>query len=246
MKTNRFLFAAGVMLALVFAFGCSSDDGNGNSADGGGNSSVTGGADGGGNQDPQVYINEDGRPPFTSSGIIEVTTDDVRCYSNDYCEYDDEIGDMKCYKYDYCDTWNGLRVGSVTNGIVKLELPENVPSEFLKDFSIGGNNCSYPKDIKTTGATTSFILTNNEEYLGDLSLHNLDRPITENVYYAYFTKAAKINCSFNLSDGTLFVLNVDVKEGWNKLHRHRESGRQEYNTNNILSKEVKWLLDMNE
>jgi len=231
MKTNRFLLAAGVMLALAFTFGCSSDGGN--SADGGGNSSVTGGADGGGNQDSQVYIypNKDGveRTLFTDGGIIET-----------------EYGEV--------------RVGSITNGIVKLELPENIPNEYLVDFGKGSQgSCSFPKDLK---GTSGFVLTNNDKVdLGELFLHYSDGQIREDVTYYYFSEAVKMTCNYDAcisgSDDSCNeyekrVYTIDAKKGWNKQYRVRtyatekEPRKTEYSTNNnILTKEVKWVIQLN-
>jgi len=220
MKTSHFFLTAGISLALVFTFSCSSggDDGGGNS-NGGVGSSVTGGADGGGNQFSQIYngywddndIYHIG-DAYTGSGIIEIASS-IECSSN--CE------------------WNGLKAGDVTNGIVKLELPENVPEEYLEeDFE----SCSAPlKDIKIFGGM--FILTNsNKEYLGQLSIRYLDKQIREEIQYWYFSKAVKGKTTCDDIE-----YDIDAKAGWNKIYYNRRPAPRKISTKNILTKEMKWM-----
>ena len=208
---SKITFAATFGLALAFTISCSSDDDKG-----GGGSSVTGGADGGGNQFSQIY-NQD-NSLYTGSGIIEISST-VSC-SGISCE------------------WNGLlKVGSVTDGIVKLELPENIPNEYLENI-FGSTNCSDSYgDIKAFVGV--FVLTNdNKEYLGVLSIDYNDNE--ERISYVYFSKAGKIKTTCNFEED--FKINIDANVGWNKVYlkSNYESKTIEYTTNNILTKEMKW------
>jgi hypothetical protein len=223
MKTSHFLLAAGILLALVFTFSCTSD-GNSN---GSGGSSVTGGADGGGNQFSQIYngyYDEDDvyhiGAPYTGGGIIEIASS-IGCGSSS------NEGNGGC-------EWNGLKAGSVTNGIVKLELPKNVPEEYLEEDFFG--SCSAPlKDIKVFGVI--FVLTNsNKEYLGELRIRYMDKQIREEIMYLYFSKAVKGKTT---CDDIEF--DIDAKAGWNKLYYNRRPAPRKISTNNILTKEMKWM-----
>jgi len=66
----------------------------------------------------------------------------------------------------------------------------------------------------------------------------------------YFTKAGKITCNLQGEKGGVTwkeIFNIDAKNGWNKLYRRSYSkdgvSIEEFSTNNILTKELKWILD---
>jgi len=187
------ILAAGLALALAFTFGCS-DDKDSDDPTPNSNSSVTGGADGGGNNDAQVY-NEDGSL-FSGSGIIKMTSS----------------GKLE----------DGLKIGSVTNGLIKLELLKNVPSEYLdlQNGTFGGVN----------------VLTDSaENYLGVLTLGSYD---DQGISYVYYSKPLKL-----VGNDENMVYDIDAKVGWNKSYYRLSANMQEFSTNNILTKEVKWVLN---
>ena len=66
------------------------------------------------------------------------------------------------------------------------------------------------------------------------------------IYYWYFSKAGKITCKRTARDGWVGKYNLDVKAGWNKIYyvSNEETRIGEHSTNNILTKEVKWLLNL--
>ena len=169
MKTSHFLLAAGISLALVFTFSCSS-----------------GGGDGGGvqgdllNVNPQIY-NKDGTV-YKGSGVIDVTS---------------HVGSGGLYGSGH--EWDHIRAGSATNGIVNLNLPTNSPPDgYLKDFleEFKDLDCpTYPNGIKSAGGF--FVLADdNGKYIGTLNVRHMDEHIEEEIMYWYFSKAGKITCNF--------------------------------------------------
>jgi hypothetical protein len=213
-------------LALAFTFSCSSGDDENNN--GGGGSPVTGGADGGGNQFSQIY-NKDGTA-YNGSGVIKILA---------YGEDDNEIL---------------INAGSVTNGIVNLNLPSAIPDEYLQVLLDDNSQrfCSkYPEgDIKVF-SDFDFALTTNDngDYISKLRLRirYRDEQLTEDIQYTYFTKTGKIACNIELErpDGskTNMIMNADAKVGWNKTYCRSSSSTVECSTNNILTKEMKWVIE---
>ncbi|MDR2593595.1 MAG: hypothetical protein LBC87_02355 [Fibromonadaceae bacterium] len=175
------------------------------------------------NENSQIY-NRDGRTLYKKNGIIEA------------------YGGMTCDDYEDCE-WH-VKVGSVTNGVVNLELDKAVPADkYLKNFlDEEQSSCtSYPENIKIFGE--EFVLTNgNGNIIGGLMIYYEDEQVIESIFYAYFSKDGKIAC--NSSKRTW---NLDVKEGWNKIYLRRYNNKgaiREYSTNNILTKEkeLKWII----
>jgi len=229
-KVRSVLFSAGVLLALGFTLSCSSDDGGNGDDDG---SPVTGGADGGGNQFSQIY--KDGTL-YNASGVIEAT---------------DGMGGSGCSN-ENCGgpEWDHIRVGSVANGKVSLELDKAVlADEYLRDFldEDEQRSCtSYPENIKKAGGM--FVLTNNGNYIGSLIIYYEDDQIREAIDYEYFSKTGKIACNLQY-EHSKEIANINAKEGWNKIyfHAYRKDGImiREWSTKNILTKEkeMKWILE---
>ena len=197
---------------------CVKDGGGGNNANGNGQGVPF-------NENSQIYY-EDGTL-YTGSGIIEATRS-IGCFG-DMCE------------------WDHIRVGSVTSGIVNLELDKaTITDEYLRDFLNNNTQLSctsYPENIKSF--PKFFVLTNsNKEYLGELDISYNDEQIFEGISYLYFSKAGKINCNSNRN------YNIDAKTGWNKIYFHSnysngDMTERKYSTNNILTKEkeMKWILE---
>jgi len=223
-RFTKFAQVAGIMLALIFTFSCSSD---GNGDDSGGSF----------NENSQIYY-EDGTTPYKDNGTIKVSS-----YTND-----NELV--------YLDA------GRVTNGVVKLELP-NIPNEYLSSFFSEDriSRCSdYPQNIKSFGNDDGFVLTNsNGDFIGYLNIAYRDEHIVEVISYYYFSEAGKITCDYVLEakdgDGGIVyrdIYDIDAKAGWNKMYgSYSIAGLVEtlkFSTKNILTKEkeMKWTLEVEE
>jgi hypothetical protein len=228
------LLTALLTLAITFTLSCSGSDDPDNSGDPN---------NGGGvpfNENSQVYnaYYEGGKDgilnidtEYKGSGIIKISS----------CTFFDLIdGD--------CDQVP-LNAGSVTNGVVTLNMP-TVPNEYLSYYSSEDEMkeiCTdYPKekeDIKTFSVSNEggFILTDsNGEYIGGLNIMDGDKGY---VLYQYFSKDAKFTCN-SIVDGFNLSQNMNAKAGWNKIYaslgwREREL---KFSTANILTKELKWVI----
>jgi uncharacterized protein (TIGR02145 family) len=213
-----------LVLAITFTFNaCSNDDGGGGGGDGNGN--------GGGNnltiENTQVF-NNDGTK-YTGNGNIKMyTTAEVSGSCN---------GEV-CVSY--FDWYPSLSVGKVTNGIVELQLPaKEVINEYLEPFTTFYEGCeASPKDAKAFRGW--FLLTdNNEKYIKDLSIAYPNEFVS--VSYTYFSKAAKANC--NVEDyKENYIIDIDAKEGWNKIYHRYYAEYIEISTN-VPNGEAKWLFD---
>ena len=224
-KVKFVLFSAGILLALAFTFGCSSGSSSGgDDPDNGGN-----GQGGSFNENSQIYYDDLG--------------DDNRDFSLINSAYKGN-GIIEVLEH--------IRIGSVTNGIVYLELDKVVPAdEYLGDFFDDDDEtqrscASYPKGIKILYG--DFVLTsNNGDDYYQLRIFYWDEQIEESIDYFYFSEAGKITCNFNENNRNK-IYNIDARKGWNKIYHHRtysKNGRtDEYSTNNILKKEreLKWLI----
>jgi hypothetical protein len=156
---------------------------------------------------------------------------DSQVYNEDGSKYTSS-GDIEARFYHI------LSAGSVTNGVVKLELPPTIPNEYLKNFpdQWTEENCpNYPKDVKVYWGL--FVLTNsNEDYIGDLRIvAGSNKEYFEGIVHFYFSKAAKISCDCN-TEGC--ATDIDAKAGWTTIFM---TGTK-WTTKNILTKEVKWTL----
>jgi len=272
-KVKFVLFSAGFSLALAFTFGCSSDD-----------SGPT-------EQSYSYCITADGclPGPFTTStcrgqlsngcpngsspSVGGSFNENSQIYNGD-SYYDDDgfhfrigtaykgNGVIKLYDKEFT-----IDAGSVKDGIVKLELPQTIPDEYLEDFLDADNyaggtqvSCtSYPENIKYSRGMLGLGLTYSyRDLIGDLKIVyvNDDEQMVEAILYYYFSKAGKIACNIQWNDdddedddGYTTRINIDAKKGWNKIYArdyYRNDGVriEEYSTSNILTKEkeLKWII----
>ena len=108
------------------------------------------------------------------------------------------------------------------------------------------NSCSslVPKYLQTgfLGITNS-----NKEYLGELFISGQGGD-EQSISYYYFSKAGKITCNHKEEyedDGIVHeynsIYNINAKAGWNKIYIISRHNGEEITTNNILTKEMKWL-----
>jgi hypothetical protein len=219
----------------VASGGDGSDNGSSSSAtsgEGGSSSSVASGGDssssGGGqgvpfNENSQIYnryYDDDGwyiGDAYNGSGIIKLVT-----YGEDH-----EVL---------------INAGSVTDGIVRLELPPTIPDEYFKslfDEDEQSYCTDYPTDIKVAVLDYFKLFNSNGELLGSLNIEYRDKQIREYIEYWYFTKAGKITCDFGSA-----ILKMDAKVGLNKTYYHRSyvgnSIIERSTTSNVTK--VKWVI----
>jgi hypothetical protein len=184
------------------------------------------GGNGGEHESSQVY-NEDGTE-YKGNGVIKMGLKDD--------------GGKKLFET------NG---GKVENGIVKLELPQTIPDEYLNDFSYFlDNNCEVsPRDAKMSNGAYFGLYSNTGDFIGELLNHfyiSEDYRYSEHISHSYFSKAVKItNCDIVMADFHS-KYDYDAKVGWNKTYGvHVYFSLEEESTRNILTKEVKWILHGN-
>jgi len=218
---------------------------NGSSPSVGGSSSSKGG---GGFSSSSSSVSGQGVPFNENSQIYNGYYDENDVYHIGSAYKDSGV--IKLVAYEEDDNEVLINAGSVTNGIVKLNLPTNIPNEYLEPYLDEDEQkyCTdYPKNIKVFGGI--FVLTNsNGDYIGRLGILYKDKQIMEMVYYFYFSKAGKITCKFDgeeMDIGYSEIVNINAKLGWNRIYvntNHAEETHK-YNTDNILTKEVKWILE---
>jgi hypothetical protein len=173
-------------------------------------------------ENSQVY-NEDGTK-YTSSGDIKISDD-----NDDNCIL--------------------INAGSVTGGIVKLELTQAVPDEYLRDNPDEEDkenwerSCpGYTKGVKTYSNRTFALISNDgESPIGEIGIAYRDEQIRERIEYWYFSKDAKFTCNFE----DIEFVKIDAKAGWNKIYFSRKYAngnitKSEFGTKNILTKEARW------
>ncbi|GBU25307.1 hypothetical protein R83H12_01950 [Fibrobacteria bacterium R8-3-H12] len=219
--------AATLGLAITFTFSCSSGD--------------DGGEQGGSfNENSQIYAGYEDENDILHIG--EAYKGSGNLYVTSSAGFDCSRDGSGC-------DWDHIRVGSVTNGIVNLNLPKSIPDEYLDDVlsDESQNFCtSYPKGIKGWNHSF-FVLTDiNENYISTLGVTYGDEQGQEVIMYLYFSKAGKIACEYG--SHRKFIYSIDAKEGLNKIYVRQQikDGIEtiEYNTNNILTKEkdMKWII----
>jgi hypothetical protein len=237
------IFTAILALAITFTLSCSGSDDPGNDPN-----NPNGGVGVPFNENSQVY-NEDGTK-YTGSGDIKIETCDK---NHDNCIYID-AGKIE----------GGIVKLELTQAIPNKYLSKYISNIHEDDYA---TRCTdYPEDIEVfdigNDSRGSFVLTdNNGKLIGELAFVYVSdeffttwEGIMEGINYLYSTKAGKITCNYKQSyEGSLastINVNIDAKAGWNKEYYHydwdsRYSGgvsKAELSTNNILTKELKWLL----
>jgi len=122
-------------------------------------------------------------------------------------------------------------------------LPPTISDEYLLDEYLDDESqsfcTSYNKGIK--GLNGDFVLTSsNGDNIGDLVISSgkYGDGNREDINYYYFSKANKITCNWPDGGGA----RIEAKVGWNRIYYHRTKNTKEHCTNNILAKEVKWIL----
>jgi hypothetical protein len=202
-----------------------------------------------------------GGDPNNGSGVP--FNENSQVYNEDGTLYKGS-GNIKIPIYD--EDWNILEyvnAGNVINGIVTWNLfSTTIPNNYLKDFpgdeedesSSVHKNCTFPKDIKASDKVEPILTNNDGKSIGSLSNNYTDEQIYEVIGYIYFSKAFKINCNYEqFQEGrynSAFNMDIDVTTGWNKWYTHLDRDENyargvkegKISTNNILTKELKWVL----
>jgi len=171
-----------------------------------------------------------------SSGVPFNENSQIYLSYEDYSDSTFHIGNAYTGSGIVLDNYNSTIIGSVTNGIVHLELPATIPipDEDLWNCSDRWSYCTvYPNDIKYYKIKTIRLTDNSMNEIGDLDIRNIrNGQRYQYIEYMYFSKAGKITCNNNYGFG--------VKAGWNKMYYNAETGEE--STNNILTKEAVWTL----
>jgi len=243
---HKIALAAAFGLAMAFTLSCSSggDDtppnGGGDNSNSGGGTSSLGGTD---NSSSSVG----GTSSSSGGGKGALFNENSQIYNEDDTSYTGSGTLTSTFRS------GNINVGSVTAGIVNLQLP-SLQDEDLGDFSNDSprSSCtSYPENIKFTSG--DFVLTNNNGNRGYLQALYYDGQIAGGIIYYYFSKAGRITCtnySEDVYNGVVearynTITNIDAKVGWNKIYfrAYPKDGVRivERSTNDILTKEVKWI-----
>jgi len=210
------LITASIGFALVFTLSCSSDDKK-DDGEGGNNAS---GNSVSFNENSQIY-NGDGTP-YTGDGVIRMWEKNIECQGGSGYE---------CGVY--------FNAGSIDKGIVNLNLPTITADDMLTTL-----NCpSSPNGTKFYNAR--FTLTNGNKDEGFRIISGYGQ-IEERIYHWYFSEAVNITCSYKEDDSYSEILNIDAKAGWNKVYEQTDKATRTHklSTNNILTKEVKWTIEI--
>jgi len=143
-----------------------------------------------------------------------------------------------------------INAGSVTNGIVNLELPQtlklpqNVADKYFNDFLDADEqrSCSnYPNGIKAFIEGIDFIQPNITRRK-EMYIYYRDGQLMQGIEHWYFSIEGKVVCNLVYEDDVLNV-NLDVKKGWNKIYVVTDRNGRKMSTDNILTKEVKWFVE---
>jgi len=193
----------------------------------------------------------------SSSVQVFVFDENSQIYERD-CHYDhyDEYADYVCDALAIpliagdIEAADGLRVGSVTNGIVSLQQPLPTISDkdlayFLEEDEAAYYCTDYVQNIKVFYANFSLI---GDEYTAGLDISNDDD--SRGIEYWYFSKAGKISCDWknDYSDYSSKKMNLDVNIGWNRIYYKYTIIDEDYNytteytTSNTMTKPAKWFI----
>jgi len=239
---SKLAMAAAFGLALAFTFSCSSEDKSDEGNENNGN-----GQGGSSNENLQIY-HENGTA-YKGNGIIKI-----------FLDYDQSN-----------QTFISINAGSVTNGIVRLELPQTISDEYLclvegcilNGFSPGwaiidpalNEGCEVSsKDAKGFLTGEFELFDSDEKHIGTLANYYYDYGNQYFTAYSYFTKSTKITCDNSFKK---FDINADVN--WNKIYikdifdseyceygiyAGKEECREIFSSSNFFTKEAKWTISL--
>jgi hypothetical protein len=145
------------------------------------------------------------------------------------------------------DDWSDtlINAGSVSNGVVNLQLPQTIPDKFLLDVDYiwEEDGCTISDHSAKISEPLRLDLYNGDENVGYLSAMYIDAKVYEYIFYIYSSKAVNINCNYK-SDRETITANLKYIKGLNKSYGVESDNRRngKFSTDNILTKEVKWML----
>jgi hypothetical protein len=217
-----------------------------------------------------------GQPSSSSSGGIGTLTESAQAYfrtcESNPCSYEPanisgtirlRLLAMGEQEEEYMD------IGSITNGIISLQLHDSVPEKYL--FNLGDtyesprDGCQItqntmqvsPRDTKVSESSFYLSATNGDSYdLAAWYSGETESGVSESQFfwYTYSTKAFTNIGKFENRCGSGYsyvqTWNVSGGAGWNKFytrHEYRyEEGDRFNDTNssdpNLLTNDVKWIL----
>jgi len=226
---SKIALAASLSLALAFTISCTALD---EAIDGDEVSSSSG---------KKISSSSGNGQGLTFNENSQIYEED--CYWDEDYEYNCNIAPIKANGYIQVSEF---RAGSVSKGIVNLQLPSSIPSEYWEDFRLDEDEiaeyCTDYTDLKVYVADFKLLDNDYEEYIPTLNIKN---DADERIYYWYFSKAGKISCNYGNES-----INIDAKKGWNKIY-YKETETEteedyyhvrEYSTSNILTKAVRWYI----
>jgi hypothetical protein len=237
MKTAHILFTASLAFAMAFTFSCSSgDDEDSPSVPGdGSSSSIVGGSSssGGGNN--------------TIDDFDE--TSPLQVYNEDGTKFE-ATGDLKAIFCDENEVCDGVTVGSITSGLAKLQLPSIVADRYLYDISRihrEERGCAVSQQDAKVVAVDYVSLDGDNNALMEIGYY--ENGVYQAIQFFYYSKDTQITCNWegeNEKDGKYaHKVNIDAKAGWNKVYyvknNSNDSEETERSTDNILTKDVKWI-----
>jgi len=131
-----------------------------------------------------------------------------------------------------------LKVGSMWNGKLNLNLPEDVDALFLtkQEPDMPPGMYTEPMDVEAWLYEKPLIFAAyyQEMYTGDLEYKMIDENKIHKIFYWYFSKDAKINHSYYNSEMETYECeySIDAKKGWNKVYFYESiaNGRTCYTT----------------
>jgi len=223
MKNLPIIFAT-VLLALFFA-SCTSngDEPSSTSSDSQGNIS----SDSQGNMSGQV-INRETQKPYTGSGKIYM--------ADEYSSRGNLILTEETM----------LLVGTMDNGKITFNLPENVDSRFLRkiDNAPSGMNVE-PLGVEVLFYTSAFrLIDNGRNHIGNVMYGKLGRDENHIISYCYFSKDGKISGIVHDEEGMAVKYEIDAKKGWNKFYMQFDEDSYVLTTTDLSKapKGLEWII----
>jgi len=144
-----------------------------------------------------------------------------------------------------------IEVGTMSNGEIFLNLPENIDSRYLTklNFAPTGINVEPLGTEMWFQVTPLRLIDNNGNHIGNLTYAKMESDVESyRVLYWYFSKNTKINGSFkeNFEEGDVtFEYKIDAKKGWNKFYMYVSVNEMKITITTDLSNTpdgLKWLV----
>jgi len=249
-KLTKITLAAGILLAMAFTSSCSMLD------DKDEDNSSSSGVGTGTNPSSSSVPGTDPTNPSASSGFSLTSP----IYLENCYEDEDNDYELICNPTVYpgngyiVEDYLGV-VGTVTNGRVVSQqlLTKTPPADELVDFVdyyiSDYFDCSKRDPISVYRIYRFGLYDDVDEdgygfgYSGELRVQN---EIDESIQYLYAQTAGKIVCT-DEDEYSSTSFNLDIQPGWNVVYYKRtyseEYSEEKLSTSNILTNQVKWVLE---